>query len=193
MSLAQITEKIEREAREEAENILSRAREQESGVKRDIDAEVRRLGDSARERFEKERPEIFRRREIVAKLDVGKIRLGEQRRLISEVYAEGLERLRGLDKKAYLAFCEKLLKKAMESGDEVIEFANGEKYLDAAWIEAFNNKNGAKIKLSDKRGDFSGGFILNKGRTAVNCTWEMLIQAASERLENEVVRRLFSD
>lgn len=193
MSLAQITEKIEREAREEAENILSRAREQESGVKQDIDAEVRRLGEAARERFQKERPEIFRRREIVAKLDVGKIHLGEQRRLISEVYAEGLRGLGRLDKKSYAAFCEKLLKKAVESGDEVIEFASGEKYLDAAWIEAFNNKNGTKIKLSESRGDFSGGFMLNKGRIAVNCTWEMLIQAVSERLESEVVRRLFSE
>ncbi|MDR0764463.1 MAG: V-type ATP synthase subunit E [Synergistaceae bacterium] len=191
MSLAQITEKIEREAREEAENILSRAREQESGVKQEIDAEVRRLGESARERFEKERPEIFRRREIVAKLDVGKIRLDAQRKLISEVYAGGLERLGRLDKKAYAAFCEKLLKKAIESGDEVIEFSGGEKYLDAAWLDAFNNKNGTKIKLSDRRGDFSGGFILNKGRIAVNCTWEMLIQTVSERLESEVVRRLF--
>jgi V/A-type H+-transporting ATPase subunit E len=193
MSLAQITEKIERGAREEAENILSRAREEESGVKRDIDAEVRRLGESARERFEKERPEIFKRREIVAKLDVGKIHLDAQRRLISEVYAEGLGRMAGLDKKTYTAFCEKLLKQATESGDEAIELSKGEKYLDAAWLDAFNNKNGTKIKFSEKRGDFSGGFMLNKGRTAVNCTWEMLIQAASERLESEVVHRLFSE
>ncbi|MDR3165925.1 MAG: V-type ATP synthase subunit E [Synergistaceae bacterium] len=192
MSLAQITEKIEREARDEAAKILSRAREQEAGMKQDTDAEVRRLSEAARERFEKERPEIFKRREIVAKLDVGKIRLGAQRKLISEVYAEGLRRLGSLDKKAYVTFCEKLLKKAIESGDETIELSRGEKYLDAAWIEAFNNKNGSKIRLSDKRGDFSGGFILNKGRIAVNCTWEMLIQAASEHMENEVVRRLFS-
>jgi V/A-type H+-transporting ATPase subunit E len=193
MSLAQITEKIEREARGEAAKILSRAREQESGVKQDTDAEVRRLDRTARERFEKERPEIFKRREIVAKLDVGKIHLGAQRKLISEVYSEALNRLSRLDKRAYAAFCEKLLKKAVESGDEVIELSSGEKYLDAAWIEAFNKKNGSKIKLSDRRGDFSGGFILNKDRIAVNCTWEMLIQAASERLESEVVRRLFSE
>jgi V/A-type H+-transporting ATPase subunit E len=193
MSLAQITEKIEREARGEAENILSRAREEESGVKRDIDAEIRRLGEAARERFEKERPEIFKRREIVAKLDVGKIHLDAQRKLISEVYAEALGRMGGLDKKTYTAFCEKLLKKAAESGDETLELSNGEKYLDAAWLDAFNNKNGTKIKLSDRRGDFSGGFMLNKGRIAVNCTWEMLVQAASERMESEVVRRLFPE
>jgi V/A-type H+-transporting ATPase subunit E len=193
MSLAQITKKIEREARDEAEKILSGAREEESGVKRDIDAEVRRLGESARERFEKERPEIFKRREIVAKLDVGKIHLDAQRKLISEVYAEGLGRLAGLDKAPYTAFCEKLLKKAAESGDEAIEFSKGEKYLDAAWLDAFNKKNGTRITLSDRRGDFSGGFMLNKGRIAVNCTWEMLIQAASERMESEVVRRLFPE
>ena len=85
-----------------------------------------------------------------------------------------------------------MLKEAADSGDEVIEFANGEKYLDQAWLDAFNKANGKRIKLSGSRGDFSGGFVLSNGRIAVNCTWEMLVQVASENIENEVVRRLFS-
>jgi len=193
MSLAQITEKIERDARAEADKILERSREQETIIKRETEAEVKRLEESARERFDKERPEIFRRREIVAKLDVGKIRLGAERRLISEVFEIGLEEMKHLGKEEYIAFCERLLKEGIESGDEVIEFSSGEKYLGSSWVEAFNKANGTKLKVSDRRGDFAGGFVLSNGRIAINCTWEMLIQSASENLENEVVSRLFSD
>jgi V/A-type H+-transporting ATPase subunit E len=192
MSLAQITEKIERDARDEADKILERSREQAGAIKRETEAEVRRLETSAQERFEREKPEIFRRREIVAKLDVQKIHLDAERRLINEVFEGGLERLTKLGKKEYAGFCALLLKEASETGDEELELGSDEKILDAAWLDAFNKGNNARIELSDRKGDFSGGFILSSGRIAVNCTWEMLIQAASEKMENEVVRRLFS-
>lgn len=193
MSLAQITDKIERDARDEAEGILARAREQEDGIKKETEKEIKRIESSAAERFDKERPEIFKRREIVARLDVGKIRLGAERHLISDVYDEALSRLGNLGEDEYIAFCERLLKKAVESGDEEIELSSSEKFLDAEWLEAFNKANGFRLVMSEKRGNFSGGFILSHERIAVNCTWEMLIRAASERMENEVVHRLFSD
>ena len=193
MSLAQIAAKIERDARDEAEKILERSREQAETIKRETEAEVSRLEGSAKERFEREQPEIFRRREIVANLDVKKIHLDAERRLISEVFESGLERMTALNKKEYTAFCERLLKKASETGDEELELGSKEKNLDVAWVDAFNKANGTRIKLSDRRGDFSGGFVLSNGRIAVNCTWEMLVRAASEKMENEVVRRLFSN
>jgi V/A-type H+-transporting ATPase subunit E len=193
MSLAQITEKIERDARDEAGRILENARKQEAEIKSGTDAEVKRLEDASKARFDKERPEIFKRRDIVARLDVNKIHLDAQRKLIGDVFSQGLEKLKNLDRAEYLNFNERLLKEAVESGDEVIEFSRDEKFLDAAWLDSFNKANGAKVTLSENRGDFSGGFILNKGRICINCTWEMLVQVAQERLENEVVHRLFSD
>ena len=192
MSLAQITAKIERDARDEAEKILERFRGQAETIKSETETEIRHLEDSAKERFEREQPEIFKRREIVANLDVKKIHLDAERRLINEVFESGLERMTALDKKEYTAFCERLLKKASETGDEELEVGRGEKNLNAAWVDGFNKANGTSIKLSDRKGDFSGGFILSKDRIAVNCTWEMLVRAASEKMENEVVRRLFS-
>ena len=190
--MAQITEKIERDARDEAEKILARSREQAEAIKRETDAEVSRLDDSAKARFERERPEIFKRREIVAKLDVNKIHLDAERRLINEVFALGLDKLKGLDDAEYAAFCGRLLKSAVETGDEEVDTAEGEQRLNAAWLDAYNKANGAKLKLSGRVGDFSGGFVLSKGRIAVNCTLDMLVQVASEKMENEVVRRLFS-
>ncbi|MDR1916599.1 MAG: hypothetical protein LBQ58_08505 [Synergistaceae bacterium] len=193
MSLAQITEKIESDARVESAKILERAREQEIEIKRAAEAEVKKLEDAAKNRFDKERPEIFKRRDIVARLDVNKIHLDAQRRLIRDAFSEGLERLKGLEKGKYLEFCNRLLKEAVDSGDEVMEISRDEKYINPGWVDEFNKANGTKITLSEERGDFLGGFILNKDRIYINCSWEMLMQATQERIENEVVHRLFSD
>jgi V/A-type H+-transporting ATPase subunit E len=191
MSLAQITEKIEHDARDEAEKVLSAAREREKEIKREAEKEVSNIENASSARFDKERPEIFKRREIVARLDVDKLQLGAKRKLIQDVFDVGLDRLKGLGKDEYLRFCERLLNEASTSGDETMEISSGEKYINNEWLDAFNSKNGKKISLSPNRQDFSGGFVLNSGRVSVNCSWEMLMRAAQEKLEADVVKRLF--
>lgn len=191
MSLAQITEKIEQDARVEAEKILACAREQEIKITHDAQVEISKIEAAAKLRFDRERPEIFHRRDIVAKLDVGKLMLAAERKLIQDVFDGALKKLCELGKNDYLAFCERLLKQAVETGDEVMEISSHEQYIDKAWLDAFNSKNATKISLSDKRLDIAGGFLLNKKRICINCSWEMLVQAAQEKLETEVVKRLF--
>ncbi|MDR3279252.1 MAG: hypothetical protein LBT23_01960 [Synergistaceae bacterium] len=192
MSLAQITEKIGIDAKAEADRILAVSRKQEIEIREETSSEVGRIEDASKARFDKERPEILKRREIVARLDVNKIHLGAERRLISDVYAEGLEKLKNLDKAKYTVFFERLLKKAAKDGGELLELSRDEKSINQDWLDKFNSSNGSKIKLSAVKGDFSGGFVLRNGRIAINCSWEMLMQAASEHMENEVVKRLFS-
>lgn len=191
MSLAQITEKIQKDAHAEAERVLSEARKQEAEIKKEADAKVKELEDASQSRFDKERPEIFRRREIVARLDINKLHLGAQRRLINDVFEGALENLRKLDRNKYVAFCTGLLKNAAKTGNEVIEFSRDEKYLDKAWVDRFNSEHSMNITVSDKKGDYSGGFVLSDGRIDINCSWEMLIQSAREQMETKVVKRLF--
>ena len=193
MSLAQITEKIEHDARDEAEKILGAAREREEDIKKDAEREVKSLEDSAQARFDKERPEIFKRREIVARLDVDKLHLGVRRKLIQDVFDAALERLANLDRDEYLGFCGRLLAEAARDGDGVLEISSKEKYIDRTWLDSFNARNGRKISLSNDRQDFLGGVVLNRGRICINCSWEMLMRSAQERLEPEVVKRLFPE
>ena len=191
MSLAQITEKIEQDARGEAEKILAAAHEQEAEIDKEARVEINKIEASAKLRFDKERPEIFRRRDIVAKLDVSKLILGAHRKLIQDVFDGTLKNLNALAGDEYLAFCERLLKAAVETGDEVMEISANEKYIDKAWLEGFNAKHGMEITLVDTRQNISGGFLLSRGRICINCSWDMLVQVAQEKLETEVVRRLF--
>lgn len=105
MSLAQITQKIEQDAGIEAKAVMGKAREQEEQIKKSTDAEIKKIEEAAKARFGQERPEIFKRRGIVANLDVAKLHLGAQRALIRDVFEGLLKRLDELPQKEYLDFC----------------------------------------------------------------------------------------
>lgn len=191
MSLAQITEKIRSDAGLEAKEIISRA----NAAAQDILRRAEEEGDSVRSafarRFDVERPEIFRRREIVASLDVKKMLLRSRRDVIDDVYTAALDKLRRLPKDQYLSFCEALLASAVTTKEEVLCIGADEKYLDKAWLDSYNQRHGSKLTLADEPAGISGGFILENGRVGVNCSWEMLLRMAREKSEADVIRRLF--
>ena len=72
MSLAEIKTKIEADARAEAQAILDKARDQADRIRAEVDEQILKIEKTYGDRFAKEQPEILRRREIVAGLDVKK-------------------------------------------------------------------------------------------------------------------------
>jgi V/A-type H+-transporting ATPase subunit E len=191
MSLAQITEKIRNDAQSEADEILSKAKAKAQTIKEKAEEEKDIIKSSFDLRFQKERPEILRRREIVADLDVKKMMLRSRRDLISNVYAESLKKMKELDQAEYISLSEALLDRAVSTKEEELEVGINEKFLDNAWLEAYNAKRGTRLAFSQAKPDIAGGFILTRGKISINCSWDMLVQIAQEKQESDVVKRLF--
>lgn len=192
MSLAQITEKIRNDALREAEEILAGANAKAQNIAQRAEEENDSVKTTFARRFEEEKPEILKRREIVAKLDVKKMMLRSRRDVVRDVYSAALAGLRDLERSEYLSFCAALLKAAVATQEEIVRVGAGEKYIDEAWIEDYNQKTGAKLVLSeDTLEGITGGFILENGRISVNCSWEMLIPIAQEKFDADVIKRLF--
>lgn len=191
MSLAQIIEKVQKDAAREAEEIIAEANAHAENIIRRTEEENDAVKSGFARRFEVERPEIFRRREIVANLDVKKMVLQAQRDIINDVYAAALQKLCGMERDEYLGFCSALLDNAVITKEETVRVGAAEKYCDKAWLDAYNKKNEARLVLAEEAADIAGGFILENGRIGVNCSWEMLIQMAQEKLEADVIKRLF--
>ena len=191
MSLAQITEKIRNDGQREAEEILAKAKAQADVVlqraKEDCDA----LKSAFASRFDAERPEIFRRREIVANLDAGKMMLSSRRNLINDVYKAALDKMSTMEQAQYIALCESLLKGAVTTKNEELIVSSGEKFLNNTWLSEYNAKNGTELSFAKESADIAGGFILRRGKVQVNCSWDMLLRVAQEKQESDVVKRLF--
>ena len=191
MSLAQLTEKIKNDAHREAEEVLAKARTKASEIIEHAHKENTSLKESFEKRFKEEMPKIFKRREIVANIDVKKRTLLSKRTLIQDVFDAALNIMKAFKKEDYLELCNLLLNKSIVTKDEEVLIGKNERFIDEAWINAYNNKNNTNLVLSEERVDISGGFILKRDKIRTNCSWDMLIQVAQEKKESEVVKRLF--
>jgi V/A-type H+-transporting ATPase subunit E len=192
MSLADIKNKIQADANAEAEQIIENAKAQADEINKETDSRIQEIKDFYKERFNKEKPEILNRREIVAKLDVEKIELGVKQSLIQNAFDEALKSLTSLSKDKYLGFVEALLDQAVETGQEEILLGESEKKITKEWINTYNDKKGKKLVLSKDKLPISGGFVLRNGNISTNCSFEMLLNWIREDLEADVVKRLFS-
>ncbi len=191
MSLAQITEKIRNDAQKEADEILSKAKAQAGSITSRAEMECAEVKAGFDARFEAERPEIIKRGEIVAGIDVSKMMLRAKRDLIEDVYSGALEKMKALPRDEYLSFCTALLDGGVSTKDEEVVAGADEKYIDPAWIDSYNASHGTKLTLAEEKADISGGFILRRNRISVNCSWEMLLKVSQEKQESDVVKRLF--
>lgn len=192
MSLADIKNKIQADANAEAEQIIENAKAQADEINKETDSRIQEIKDFYKERFNKEKPEILDRREIVAKLDVGKMELGVKQSLIQNAFEEALKSLTSLSKEKYLGFVEALLDQAVETGQEEILLGESEKKITKEWVNTYNDKKGKKLVLSKDKLPISGGFVLRNGNISTNCSFEMLLNWIREDLEADVVKRLFS-
>lgn len=192
MSLADIKNKIQADANAEAEQIIENAKAQADEINKETDSRIQEIKDFYKERFNKEKPEILDRREIVAKLDVGKMKLGVKQSLIQNAFEEALKSLTSLSKEKYLGFVEALLDQAVETGQEEILLGESEKKITKEWVNTYNDKKGKKLVLSKDKLPISGGFVLRNENISTNCSFEMLLNWIREDLEADVVKRLFS-
>lgn len=192
MSLADIKIKIESDARVEAGKILEKARGNVEAIKKNAADEIKKMETGYTDRFKKEQPEILRRREIVAGLDVKKIELGVRQQAITDAFQGALKKLTSLPGDAYISFLGKLFKKAVETGTETVYIAKSEKNISSEWISKLNAQNGWSLSLSEERRDISGGFILEQDNIETNCSFDMLVRWIRDEIEADVVKRLFS-
>ncbi|MGN0838730.1 MAG: V-type ATP synthase subunit E [Pyramidobacter sp.] len=191
MALADIRKKIEQDAADEAAKLLDDARKQAEALNKDADAQIAQNKKYYDDLFETEAPEVRRRAEIIANLDVKKIKLGAKRELIEQSFRQAFERLCKLSDDKYLAFMEKLLDQAVSSGDEELLVSGKEKRMNKSWLDKYNAAKGRKLTLSAEKADIEAGFILRRGRISVNCSLDTLVRWLEDDLESDVVKRLF--
>lgn len=191
MSLADIKNKIEADAKKESQQLIEKAQSQVDEIYAKSKAESSSVEDSYTARFKKEEPEILNRREIVAGLDVKKINLDAEQDLITQSFEEAVKVLASIPKEKYLGFVESLLDQAIETGKEVVHISGKDKYLTKTWLDTFNKDHKVSLSLV-KDALISGGFVLQNGNISTNCSFDMLVGWIRDDLEADVVKRLFS-
>ncbi|HAF50727.1 MAG: V-type proton ATPase subunit E [Synergistales bacterium 54_24] len=195
MALQDIVTKIESDARQQAKEIIEKAQQQAKTILSEAEKEAHEIEEEWRKRYQIEKDEIFKRREIVAHLDARKLRLAAQRELIEEAFAESINKLQQLDSEGYTSWMNALLEEAIQSVEDKrgeVLLCKKEKVLDEGWIKRFNEEHGTDLAIAKERLSASGGFLLRIERVEVNCTFEKLVDFVRDDLEPEVVHRFLA-
>jgi V/A-type H+-transporting ATPase subunit E len=136
------------------------------------------------------------RSQSAALLQEKKMILDVKQQLIQDVIAKGKEYLRNLPDQEYFDIILKMIKKYSlnKSGEIVFSMHDRErlpKKFDHTLQKELKDKEDASLTVSDSTRDFDGGFILIYGDVEENCTFDALIAAARESLQDKINKFLF--
>lgn len=195
MALEDILNKINADARAEADSLLSVARAEADSIR---EKARRDAGEMHAELMEKAKERALHRADrirVLARLDQRKDVLKEKKRLVDEVFERAKGHILSLPPRAYLELLKPLILEAVESGKEEIIPASSQKHLfTPEFLKSLNDALGPEkghLRLSDEAGNFTGGFVLREGNRETNLTLESLIDSQREALEPQVARILF--
>jgi len=197
MNAEQVVEKILSEARAEAERIKSAAGEKVAEAQAALESQLADYEKETKELAHQAGEDKKARMSATAKMEIRKGFLGAKVALLAEVFGKVGERLKGLSDGEYAKLITSLMSKAVQTGDEQVIVAGGEKRIDHEMIKQINRKLGpgykGNLQLSEDRADIDGGFILKRGRICVNASIEVLLAEARDTFEIELAEELFEE
>ncbi|MGD8627728.1 MAG: V-type ATP synthase subunit E [bacterium] len=194
-----LKQKILSDAEAEARKILEEGEAEAGAIRAEAQAEADKATSQYQARAEADAAEHIRRQTSLRELEARKAVLAEKGRLIEEVFDKVLENLREKDRAGGYGLTRELLLKAIETGtEEIIVAPDDRKAIDKAFIDSLNaeiSKTGKKgeITLSEETRDMRGGFILRRGRTESNSSFDTLLTMLRDDVESRVAGILFGE
>lgn len=190
--------KIIKDAEEKREEILKAAAEEEKAI---VGKKVAHAQAEKTQKIERAKSEAVLRRDRIissATLEVRNKKLAAKQQVISKVFNQALENMKALPQEQYLGFIKNSLIALDLKGYETIKISKHDaNKINEAFLAGINKILGSEgktgnLKLSPDLGDFTGGFIVEKGGIEINYTFEALLDSVKDDLVNEVANILFN-
>ncbi len=197
MSLEKLLEKIEEDARAEAEEILARARQEAEETRKRGEEEALRAGQNIlatfREKAEKERVRMISAARMEKRLAI----LAAKERILEETLASTIRAMENMPLKEYREWLKSMLVRHVVTGnEEVIPSSFDRELLQDGLLQEINQALGSmgkrgELRLSSEGAPFSRGVILRDGNIFTRLSVESLLREAREKNEEEILKALF--
>jgi V/A-type H+-transporting ATPase subunit E len=196
MEAEQVIEKILSDAKAEADKIAEQAQQSAAAEKAKLDEQLAEFEKQsavlAEQAAEDEKSHIL----AAARMQAAQEYLAEKTRILDEVFKRARERLGQLPDSEYRDLMARLMREAVETGEEEVLIGQDETRIDQTLVDAVNGKlegdRKRDLKLASDRIDLAGGFILRRGKIKTNVSIDVLLQQARGNLEIELAKGLFS-
>lgn len=166
-------------ANKEAEKILKKAEEDAEAKRTEIVAQSKLDVASVAKQIQSVATQMEKKQILVAKQEI-----------IDGIFDSTLNYLENLDTEEYFAIIDKMIEKYAGTDAGIIQFnAKDLARIPEGTVRLANQKN---LTLSKETVDISGGFILGYGNIDENCSFDGLLLAKRESLQDKIGQILFS-
>jgi len=187
MSLEKITQKILKDAKDQAQNIIGQAQREGEEIIAQETKKAESLKEDILFRASRQAAEEKKRVLTMAELESRNALLAARQALVKEVFEEALRRLQSLSDQEYRALLKRMFLKMAQGGEEVIVSPADRTRISQDFLEELN----LNLSLSSETRPIKGGFILRKGGVEINNSFDLLIYSLREEFEPEIVKILF--
>jgi V/A-type H+-transporting ATPase subunit E len=197
MESEQVIEKILADGRSEAQKLKSEAQQKLSEEQAQLDKQLSEYKKQTDELAQKTAEDKKSQLLAAARMDIAKKYLAEKIKLLQEVFDMAKEQLTSMPDEQYRQLMKKLIKAAVETGDEEVIVDINEKRLDHGFLKQVNRELGpgfhGNLRLSQEKQPIGGGFVLQRGKIRNNVSLTVLLDEAKKQLEIELAKELFAD
>ena len=196
MSLEKILERIERDARNEADRIKSRASAAADEIIKKAQAEAKELKAQLLEDARSEAEQRKQRIVSTAHLDLRKALLAERQEAIDAAFREAVEALLNMETEEYRGIIKNMILPNVQTGDEEIILSDrdkaglGEDLLEEINRQLIESGKRGNLTISQDTYNMLGGFVLRRGKIELNSSFESLLKSSRADLESEVSKIL---
>jgi vacuolar-type H+-ATPase subunit E/Vma4 len=182
---------------------VSEANEFAAAVTAEAEAEAKTISEEFESTAEKEHHQIVdtacdRANEIMHRSNAQSMKekriniLSAKWEYLDNAFLSAVKLLSKQPEEEQVRFMASLVQKYQRADAELIfNAADGSRIGQAVTDQVNAAAHGVKVTLSEKHGDFSGGLIMKEGGVETNLTYEALVSARREQLEEAVSGILF--
>lgn len=194
-SINNLTSKIISDAEEKKASILNEANSQRDKIISKKQAEAEKEKKVILERASRDAATKKERIISGAELTARNEKLAAKQKVISQVFEKSVEALCNISDAELKDFIVNAVVNSEASGNQnLILNERSAKVITSDVVAEINSKLNGKMKvaLSSVKGDFKGGFILEKDGIEINNTFEALVSSIKDDLGLEVAQILFN-
>lgn len=189
--LEKIIDQIEREAKESAEKEMEKTREEAEQILTEAAQEIEQIKIAYVKQTDSQVELLLKRGEAAAALKRRKILLKAKQQVIMELLTQAKEDILNLPEDEYFSLLTRMLKEYSSHGQCELKLSERDLNRVPDSFKTMLEQKG--ITLSKDSANIDGGFILSYGEIEENCSFEALIAASKEDLQDKISAVVFAE
>ena len=187
-----IIRQIEDDTQAVCDGIIAQAEAKAALITADADDQAARIRRDSDQKITAIVTDIKKRGDSAADLEEKKILLSAKQRIIADMLAVGIDRIKNLPDDEYFALILRMVQKYSQKQNGTIRFGEKDlKRLPSSFITQVNQVSGGKLTLSDETAPIDAGFILIYGGIEENCSFDAIFMSEDETLKDKAGKLLF--